>query len=94
MSPFLAAMAENLTSRCFFTTKNDLIGVGPGDTLVGNCVCILFGGDRCFILDDSKAEQLLKGDAYVHGVMSGEMMDIYDRDIEGSPQEREFSLLL
>jgi len=45
MNHFLAAIAENLTSRCFFIAKNGLINVGPGDTLVGDSLYILFSGD-------------------------------------------------
>lgn len=61
--------------RSRFATKNGYIGLGPWDIEQGDVVCLLFGGSTPFVLRRSINETFkFMGDAYVHGIMDGELM--------------------
>ncbi|KAJ8112001.1 hypothetical protein OPT61_g5537 [Boeremia exigua] len=74
----LIGMMEN---QSFFITKSGYIGIGPSRTTAGDQIWVFSGGNVPFVMrgmDEDKQEcpQLaLIGDAYVHGVMDGEIMD-------------------
>ncbi|KAJ3454430.1 hypothetical protein MRS44_018324 [Fusarium solani] len=70
-----------------FTTRTGMIGLGKQDVEVGDVVCILLGGDMPFILRQAEAcgNNIIYckyiGQAYVHGIMDGQIMD-EGRDLE------------
>jgi hypothetical protein len=82
IKPVTKCMEHSLTNRCFFTTYEGHMGLGPFCTKPQDVVVMLYGGAFCFILRDvdltNKSE--LIGDAYVHGVMHGELEK--DRTLE------------
>jgi hypothetical protein len=45
---------------------------------VGDVVCVLFGGTVPFVLRRSGDDFRLHGEAYVYGVMNGEVIDQLD----------------
>jgi hypothetical protein len=69
-----------------FSTNTGMIGLGNRDIRVGDCICILGGGNMPFILRQVEghggdiAYQYI-GQAYVHGIMDGEIME-EGRDLE------------
>jgi len=76
--------------RCFFVTESMHMGLGPYFTKAGDVVAVLTGGDFCFVLRPKGDYFEVVGEAYVHGVMRGELMK---RDENGNLiNEREFIL--
>lgn len=82
VNPFTNNMDECLVNRCFFDTDCGRMGVGPFSTKPGDLVVILFGGDFCFVLRPKGDQYEFVGDAYLHGVMNGELVR---EDSEGNP---------
>ncbi|KAH8746880.1 heterokaryon incompatibility protein-domain-containing protein [Hyaloscypha finlandica] len=78
----LERYAENannaLCGRAFFITSKGYIGIGPDDMAKGDTVAILYGARTPFILRNLKksGKWKLLGDCYVHGIMSGEALEI------------------
>ncbi|KAN0102111.1 HET domain containing protein [Hyaloscypha variabilis] len=70
---FIRSMAKYVTNRCFFATSNGKMGIGPRWAKPGDMAVILYGADLLFILREKGAGYELIGDAYVHGVMHGEL---------------------
>ena len=66
----------------------DHVGVGPLDTKPGDQVSAFYGGDLCYMLRRMGKYHSLIGDAYVHGVMGGELMS----KVGVTAKEIEFSL--
>jgi hypothetical protein len=63
-------------SRKYFISKQGYLGLGPGGTLPGDLVVILFGLDMPFVLRPAVDGQYrIIGEAYVHGIMDGEYMN-------------------
>ncbi|KAM0541268.1 hypothetical protein ACHAPJ_013313 [Fusarium lateritium] len=61
-----------------FSTDTGKIGIGNRDIRVGDSICILGGGNMPFILRQVEGHAAVYqyiGQAYVHGIMDGEMMD-------------------
>jgi Heterokaryon incompatibility protein (HET) len=73
--PFTTNAGECLANRCFFTTKCGRMGLGPYRSQLGDVVALLYGGDLCFVLRPKGDQYELIGDAYVHGVMHGELFE-------------------
>ena len=71
---FDLSIQQALESRCFFTTSSGYIGVGPRDTLCNDYVAVFLGGNMPFIIRDKSTHHSLVGEAYVHGIMNGELM--------------------
>lgn len=72
-----------------FTTKEGLIGVGPAELRINDCIYIIAGGQVPFVLRPSSSVSNINtfelvGDCYVHGVMDGEAVD------ENPPPESRF----
>jgi hypothetical protein len=75
---------DMVVNQAFFITEQGYIGIGPPTTLPGDEVWVLFGGNVPFILrawegkDTSlSADGIVRkfvGDAYVHGIMDGEVV--------------------
>lgn len=72
-SPFIRSMEKCINGRCFFTTTDGGMGIGPSCTQFGDVVVMLYGGDCLFVLREVGERYELIGDAYVHGVMHGEL---------------------
>lgn len=74
----LVGMMEN---QVFFITKSGYIGIGPPQTQSGDQVWVLHGGNVPFVMreiaerESDRPQLTLVGDAYVHGIMSGEALD-------------------
>ena len=64
-----------ITQRCFYTTSTGEMGVGPFDTLSGDLVVMLCGGQFCYVLREVDEHYLFVGDSYLHGVMYGELQN-------------------
>ena len=77
--------------RSFFATKGGRIGVGPRGTRQGDSIVILPDGTVPFILrqmEENVNIHRLVGEAYVHGLMWGEMAE----DLRGPGNLEEFVL--
>jgi len=62
------------TASQFFITESGRIGVGEVGITVGDVVGVLLGGQMPFILrQEEKGDHMLVGQAYVHGIMDGEV---------------------
>lgn len=87
------AMVNLYTSgpRRLFRTEKGYVGTGFRTPQVGDKVCILKGGNVPFVLRkrDEGDDYELVGDAYVHGIMEGEVINMAEK---GEVDEREFEL--
>ena len=63
-------------NRSLFSTEGGFIGLGPPHCNPGDRVCILFGGEVPFVLRPVGGCYQLVGDAYVHGIMEGEALNM------------------
>ncbi|CAI6341205.1 unnamed protein product [Periconia digitata] len=79
------SLRDMVVNQAFFITRNGYIGLGPPTIQQGDEVWVLFGGRVPFTLRPKPVElvsddntQFVKhefvGDAYVHGIMDGEMV--------------------
>jgi hypothetical protein len=90
-SPLLQALANALHGQSFFTTRSGYIGVGPGRTQAGDQMFVQTGGAWVFILrGDQGSAYALVAWAYVHGVMDGQLEDLFKRGEKVGPQAQEF----
>ncbi|KAK7949236.1 uncharacterized protein PG986_010122 [Apiospora aurea] len=79
--------------RCLYRTRRGYLGTGPAAVQRGDVVCVFMGGAVPFILRPRQKGDgyTLIGDAYVHGIMDGELV----RDWEDGKAEldlREFHI--
>lgn len=68
-------------NRCLFATAKGGFGLGPLITRPGDVCCLIFGADIAFVLrpsSDTSGYRLL-GEAFVHGVMNGEIEGMLQR---------------
>lgn len=73
---FGASMSAALSNRTFIETKDGRVGIGPYLAQEGDVVVILFGAPFCLVLrPEGVGQYRLVGDAYVHGVMHGELIE-------------------
>jgi hypothetical protein len=64
--------------RGFSQTRNGRLSIVPRHAHAGDVVCVFFGGDVPFILrEDGHGPHRLVGEAYVHGHMDGEAIDMH-----------------
>jgi hypothetical protein len=57
-------------------TADGRVGIGPDICHAGDIVCIFYGAKVPFIIrKNNKNEYVLLGEAYIHGIMDGEVMD-------------------
>ena len=67
--------------RRFFATSAGRIGLGPADTEVGDTICIIFYCPTPYILRNAKDGKFnLVGEAFVHGLMYGEALAMFDQN--------------
>jgi len=75
--PYVNAVAKAIgysNNRRLFVTKRGYLGLGPGNTNEGDLVYILFGAPVPIILRRQENNEFACiGEAYVHGVMDGEI---------------------
>jgi hypothetical protein len=74
---------KSCNGRKFFFTKNGYVGLGRNSIKAGDLCCILYSAVVPFILrpKGEKGQYQLVGEAYCHGLMSGEAMDMLERGI-------------
>jgi hypothetical protein len=71
---FVNAMKGAGTRRRFCTTEKGYFGLAPVDSRVGDVVCIFMGAQVPFVIRSCGSDYQLVGEAYVHGVMKGEVL--------------------
>ena len=86
---FAQAVSSACAWRRFFITSNGYIGVGPPCTTVGDRACVLEGGIVPFLLRPGESGYKLVGEAYIHGVMHGEMTKAW---YDGGLNVQEFAI--
>jgi hypothetical protein len=71
----LTSVRGMVPNQAFFVTKNGWMGIGPKSTREGDEIWTLHGGQVPFILRGAEGldRKTLVGDAYVHGIMDGEI---------------------
>lgn len=73
--PWYESSLLRLHTRRAFLTSTGYVGVGPLDTRVGDEVCVFIGGNAAYLVRPEENELYsLVGEAYVHGVMYGELL--------------------
>ncbi|KAI1750029.1 heterokaryon incompatibility protein-domain-containing protein [Xylaria castorea] len=91
---------EAILDRRFIFSKKGYIGLAPNGVKEGDMICVLAGGHLPFVLrgvktatnNSSRAEIVctIIGDAYLHGIMDGEVVNKVD---EGGEKFRTFKLV-
>ncbi|KAL0262769.1 hypothetical protein SLS55_001742 [Diplodia seriata] len=89
------APSSSSSTRRLFVTEGGRLGVGPAGSAAGDVVAVLMGGEMPFLLREESEEEdeegrrnktglvRLVGEAYVHGVMRGEVVESLPRPGEG-----------
>jgi hypothetical protein len=62
--------------RRLFTTKKGYMGIAAADIASDDALCIISGSQMPMVLRLMQDECLFVGQAYVHGIMDGEAMDV------------------
>ncbi|KAK3686608.1 hypothetical protein LTR37_019629 [Vermiconidia calcicola] len=62
--------------RIFFTSSTGYIGIAPYGSREGDLVFVLLGADVAFVLRPLEDGYCLTGEAYVQGVMHGEVLEL------------------
>ena len=65
--------------RVFFKTAGQHLGVGPGDMREGDEVVVPFGSSRPWVLRSHGDHYILVGDAFVPGIMTGQLEELWKR---------------
>ena len=65
--------------RSFIMTKQGYMGRGPYHVESGDRICVLFGCPVPLVIRRRGSNYILVGEAYVYGMMHGEMMDMFER---------------
>ncbi|KAH8791065.1 hypothetical protein BGZ57DRAFT_875146 [Hyaloscypha finlandica] len=60
--------------RKIFRTLKGYMGLGPDSLLPGDIAVVLFGGNVPYILRPQNGHYLFVGEAYIHGIMNGEVI--------------------
>ena len=89
--PFISNLDNCVLNRCFFTTECGKMGLGPFSAKGGDVVAMIFGGPLCLVLRPRGPQYKLVGDAYVQGVMKGELAKDYE---EGNIEAKELAILI
>jgi hypothetical protein len=69
--------------------QSGYIGLVPAATMVGDHVCVLFGGSVPYVLRPEESYYRLIGDCYIHGLMDGEAIESLGK---GAVQVQDFEL--
>ena len=88
-SRYWQAIADACGGRKYFSTKGGRIGPGLTDLKPDDNICVLYGEGPLFVLrfDEVKDTAQLIGEAYVHGLTSGEALTM-----EGRAEDENFIL--
>jgi hypothetical protein len=71
---FVCYVARLGIGRCLFQTSRGNLGLGPDQMQPDDVVVVIFGADVPFVLRPHEKGYKLIGEAYVHGIMDGELM--------------------
>jgi Heterokaryon incompatibility protein (HET) len=63
--------------RSIFSSKKGYCGIGSNCTRPGDLICVLFGGRVPYILRPKGNDYQCLGEAYIHGLMNGEVVDMW-----------------
>jgi hypothetical protein len=79
-----AVFAKRLSNGTFCVTKKGYIGIVPGDSQVGDEVCVFGGAAVPFVMRRNDGEEdnmvyTLIGEGYVHGIMYGEAFSYHHK---------------
>ncbi|KAL6406781.1 Heterokaryon incompatibility protein 6, OR allele [Ilyonectria robusta] len=77
---FIASLQTAMSNRTFITTQDGRMGAGPFLTRAGDVIVVMFGAPFCLILRPVGHQYQLVGDAYVHGIMHGELVEGLEQD--------------
>ena len=67
------------TNRTLLITEQGYLGIGPKETKIGDTIAAMVGGDVLYVLrenahgEEIKRQFQLVGEAYIHGLMDGEV---------------------
>lgn len=94
VKPYKENMEYATGRRRLFATTSGFVGLCPQEAEAGDLVVILFGGHVPYILRqsttlESRAYRLV-GEAFVHGVMYGEFVRLFQRQKQPSVKEDQF----
>ncbi len=89
--PYVISIATTLGGRCFATTRGGRIATAPSTVRPGDLLCVMYGGSIVHVLREEEDHYLLVGEAYVHGLMDGEVVKAY-QDGGSEYQERDFTI--
>jgi len=75
-----AAIACNYChSRCFLTTSEGRMGIGPADSARGDAVAVIFGGAVPYVIRENRSSPgrswAFVGESYISGLMNGEAIE-------------------
>lgn len=98
--PLQHTLGAVIDGKRFFVTRTGFLGLGPANTQPGHRVCVLNGAKVPYILQDLPPDEprsengggeefTLIGQAYVHGIMNGEAVDLLGK---GAMKESRFVL--
>jgi hypothetical protein len=76
IASFFKELVNTIHGRVFFTTSRGYMGFGATGAKLGDQVCVLGGGQTLFILRKHGTHFEMLGDAYLHGMMQGEGLDL------------------
>jgi hypothetical protein len=61
-------------NRAMFVSSKGYIGLAPWNAKAGDAICVLLGGCTPFLLRPVRRSYALLGEAYVYGIMGGELL--------------------
>jgi len=76
-SMYNASRVDYCMGRRFFVTGAGRLGIGPRCMQPGDVIVVLRGGSKPFILRKKSDGYWLLGEAYVHGIMDGEAVQLH-----------------
>lgn len=83
LNQFVLAASEIVSiqrRKCYFSTAQGRFGYGPSNMAVGDSVCIFSFATTAHVIrrtpDSERETYALVGEAYVHGMMHGEVEDL------------------
>ncbi len=83
------AVYLRIQRRLFFTTSGGRFGLAPWDTKAGDIVFVLLGCNVPVILRQDGDRWVFIGEAFVLGIMDGEMAESADSDEPGDSEDVE-----
>ena len=92
IEPLSKRVLLTLQGRSGFATKHGFIRIGPDTMRPGDVIAVLFGGKVPFVLRPQSDHYIFLGDCYVHGIINGELIELYMRKGEymGGPVLKTF----